>query len=152
MKKFNFALAKKGIKPAQTADGFYEYKVKYAGYPNCAMEVKYNLGNDSVLSVTIDIPHESIAKDKSIFENLTKQFKQKYGNEVDLYEEIIKLQEEFERRKVKRTRSLKSYGKMHINFCEISWYYDDEEYEDGVEVKYYTNARYDKKVSVNSDI
>ena len=41
---------------------------------------------------------------------------------------------------------------MHINFCEISWYYDDEEYEDGVEVKYYTNARYDKKVSVNSDI
>ena len=152
MKKFNLELSKKGIKPTQTAAGLYEYKVKYAGYSNCAMEVKFNAGNDSVIRITIDIPHESIAKDKSIFENLTKQFKEKYGNENDLGEDLIKIREEFEGRKIKRTRYEKSYGRHRINRCSINWYFDDEEYEDGVEVKYYTNAIEDKKVSVSSDI
>ena len=152
MKKFNLELSKKGFKPTQTANGVYEYKVKYAGYSNCTMEVKFNLGNDSVLTVTIDFQHESIAKDKSIFENLTKQFKEKYGHETDLGEELIKLKEEFEGRKIRRTRSNKTYGQFKINYCEVNWYYNDDEYEDGVDVKYYTNARSDKKVSVNSDI
>ena len=152
MKNFNIALAKKGFKPTQTADGLYEYKVKYAGYSNCSMEVKFNVGNDSVLSITIDIPHESIAKDESIFDNLTKQFKEKYGNENDMGEELIKIQEEYEGRIIKRTRYERSYGKNKINKCYVKWYFNDEEYEDGVEVVYYTNARADKKVFVNSDI
>lgn len=152
MKKFNLELSKKGFKPTHTADGLYEYKVKYAGYSNCAMEVKFNVGNDSVLSISIDIPHESIAKDESIFENLTKQFKEKYGNELDSGEELLKLREEYEGRKIKRTRYVRSYGKHKINSCGVNWYFNDEEYEDGVEVKYYTNARKDGKVSVNSDI
>jgi hypothetical protein len=152
MKKFNLALSKKGIKPTQTAEGFYEYKVKYAGYSNCSMEVEFNIGNDSIRKVTIEIPHESIAKDKSIFVNLTKQFKEKYGHETDLGEALIKLKEEFERRSIRRTRSCKMYGQVKINYCEVNWYYDDDEYEDGVEVKYYTNARDDNKVSVSSDI
>lgn len=152
MKKFNLALSKKGLKPIQTAEGLYEYKIKYAGYPDCEMEVKFNVGNDSVLSITIDIPHESIAKDKSIFENLTKQFREKYGNEHDLGEELIKLKEEFERRKIRRTRYERSYGKHKINMCYVKWYFNDDEYEDGVEVKYYTNANVDKKVSISSDI
>lgn len=152
MKKFNLALSKKGIKPTQTAEGLYEYKVKYAGYFNCRMEVEFNIGNDSVRKVTIEIPHESIAKDKSIFENLTKQFKEKYGNEIDLGEELIKLQEEFEMRRIKRTRYERSYGKHKINMCYVKWYFNDDEYEDGVEVVYYTNANGDKQVSVSSDI
>lgn len=152
MKKFNLALSKKGIKPTQTADGIYEYKVKYAGYSNCTMEVTFNIGNDSVLTVTVDFPHESIAKDKSIFENLTKQFKEKYGNESDLGEDLLKIREEYEMRTIKRTRYERSYGKFKINLCYVKWYFNDEEYEDGVEVKYYTNARKDSKVSVNSDI
>ena len=152
MKKFNLALSKKGIRPSQTAEGLYEYKVKYAGYSNCRMEVKFNIGNDSIRSITIDFPHESIAKDKAIFENLTKQFKEKYGNEIDLGEELIKLQEEFEMRRIKRTRYERSYGKHKINMCYVKWYFNDNEYEDGIEVKYYTNANDDKKVSVNSDI
>ena len=152
MKKFNLALCKKGIRPTQTANGLYGYKVKYAGYSNCSMEVKFNTGNDSVLSITIDIPHESIAKDKSIFDNLTKQFKEKYGNENDLYEDLIKIKEEYEGRKIRRTRYEMSYGKHKINKCYVKWYFNDDEYEDGVEVKYYTNAQGERKVSINSDI
>ncbi len=152
MKKFNLALSKKGVKPTQTAEGFYEYKVKYAGYPNCSMEVKFNIGNDSVRSITIEFPHESIAKDRAIFGNLTKQFKEKYGNEHDLGEELLKLREEFERREIKRTRYERSYGKHKINMCYVKWYFNDDEYEDGVEVVYYTNANGDNKVSVSSDI
>ena len=30
MKKFNLALSKKGVRPTQTAEGFYEYKVQRA--------------------------------------------------------------------------------------------------------------------------
>ena len=152
MKKFNLELSKKGFKPTQTTDGLYEYKVKYAGYSNCTMEVEFNVGNDSVLSINIVIPHESIAKDKYIFESLTKQFKEKYGNEVDLGENLTKIREEFEGRKIKRTRYVRRYGKHRINLCGVNWYFNDEEYEDGVEVNYYTNARKDGKVSVNSDI
>ena len=152
MKKFNLALSKKGFKPTQTASGLYAYKVKYAGFSNCAMEVKFNVRNDSVLSVTIDIPHESIAKDESIFKNLTKQFKEKYGHENDLGEELMKIKEEYEGRIIKRTRYERSYGQNRINQCYVKWYFNDDEYEDGVEVKYYTNAREDKRVSVNSDI
>ena len=152
MKKFNLALSQKGFRPTQTAEGLYEYKVKYAGYPNCRMEVKFNIGNDSIRKVTIEFPHESIEKDKAIFENLTKQFKEKYGNESDLGEELIKLREEFEGRRIRRTRSERTYGQFNINYCEVNWYFDDDEYEDGVEVKYYTNAKDDNKVSVSSDI
>lgn len=152
MKKFNLALSKKGIKPTQTAEGLYEYKVKYAGYSNCRMEVKFNIGNDSIRKVTIEFPHESIAKDKAIFENLTKQFKEKYGHETNLGEELIKLREEYEGRRIRRTRSERTYGQVKINYCEVNWYFDDDEYEDGVEVKYYTNAKDDNKVSVSSDI
>lgn len=152
MKEFNLALSKKGIKPAQTAEGIYEYKVKYAGYSNCRMEVEFNIGNDSILTVIIEFPHESIAKDGAIFENLTKQFKEKYGNEADLGEELIKLKEWYERRPIKRTRYEKSYGKFKINLCYVKWYFNDEEYEDGVEVKYYTNANKEKKVAVSPDI
>ena len=110
------------------------------------------IGNDSIRKVTIEIPHESIAKDKSIFVNLTKQFKEKYGNESDLGEDLLKIREEYEMRTIKRTRYERSYGKFKINLCYVKWYFNDEEYEDGVEVKYYTNARKDSKVSVNSDI
>lgn len=152
MKKFNLSLSQKGIKPTQITDGIYEYKVKYAGYLNCAMEVKFNIGNDSVLSITIEIPHESIAKDKTIFENLTKQFKEKYGNENDLGEELLKIREEYERRTIRRTRYERSYGKFKINSCYVKWYFNDDEYEDGVEVVYYTNAKIENKVSVNPDI
>ena len=152
MKNFNAALLKKGIKPTQTATGLYEYKVTYAGYPNCRMEVMFNSGNDSVRTVTIDIPHESVAKDKAIFENLTKQFREKYGHESDLRENLIKIEEDFTGRPIKRTRSEKSYGVFRINQCNVNWYFDDDEYEDGVEVKYHTKASNDKKVSVNSDI
>lgn len=152
MKKFNLALSSKGFKPTQTAEGLYEYKVKYAGFPNCRMEVKFNLGNDSIRSITIEIPHESIAKDKAIFENLTKQFKEKYGNEHDLGEDLIKLREQFERRVIRRTRYERSYGKHKINECFVNWYFNDDKYEDGVEVVYYTNAYSDKKVSVSPDI
>lgn len=152
MKKFNLSLSNKGFRPTQTAEGLYEYKVKYAGYSNCRMEVEFNIGNDSVRKVTIEFPHESIAKDKAIFENLTKQFKEKYGNEIDLGEQLMQLQEEFERRRIKRTRYERSYGKHKINFCYVKWYFNDDEYEDGVEVVYYTNANGDKQVSVSSDI
>jgi hypothetical protein len=152
MKKFNLALSKKGIRPSQTTEGLYEYRVKYAGYVNCRMEIKFNIGNDSVSKITVEIPHESIAKDKVIFENLTKQFKEKYGNEHDLGEELTKIREEFERRIIKRTRYERSYGKFKINLCYVKWYFNDEEYEDGVEVVYYTNAKADNKVSVSSDI
>lgn len=152
MKKFNLALSKKGIRPSQTTEGLYEYRVKYAGYVNCRMEIKFNIGNDSVSKITVEIPHESIAKDKVIFENLTKQFKEKYGNENDLGEELTKLREEFEGRKIRRTRYERSYGKHKINMCYVNWYFNDDEYEDGVEVVYYTNAKGDNKVSVSSDI
>lgn len=152
MKKFNLALSKKGVRPTQTAEGLYEYKVKYAGYSNCRMEVEFNIGNDSVRKVTIEFPHESIAKDKAIFENLTKQFKEKYGHETNLGEELIKLSEEYEGRRIRRTRSERTYGQFKINYCVVNWYFDDDEYEDGVEVKYYTNAKDDNKVSVSSDI
>ena len=152
MKKFNLALSQKGFRPTQTAEGLYEYKVKYAGYPNCRMEVKYNTGNDSIRTITIEIPHESIAKDKAIFENLTKQFKEKYGNESDLGEALIKIKEEYEGHPIRRTRYERSYGKHKINVCYVKWYFNDDEYEDGVEVKYETNAYSDRKVSVSSDI
>ncbi len=152
MKEFNLALSKKGVRPTQTAEGLYEYKVKYAGYSNCRMEVKFNIGNDSILKVTIEFPHESIAKDKAIFENLTKQFKDKYGNESDLGEALIKIKEEYEGHPIRRTRYERTYGQIKINYCEVNWYFDDDEYEDGVEVKYYTNAKDDFKVSVSSDI
>ena len=152
MKKFNLALSKKGVRPTQKAEGLYEYIVKYAGYSNCRMEVKFNVGNDSVRNVTIEFPHESIAKDRTIFENLTKQFKEKYGHETDLGEELIKLKEEYEGRRIRRTRSEKTYGQFKINYCEVNWYFNDDEYEDGVDVKYYTNAKDDKKISVSSDI
>ncbi len=155
MKKFNLELSKKGFKPTQTADGFYEYIVKYAGYSNCKMDVKFNVGNDSVLSITIEIPHESIAKDKSIFESLTKQFKEKYGNESDLEEELLKIREAYEGRHIRRTQYKRSYGKYNrygYPTCCVNWYFNDDEYEDGVEVKYHTKARADGKVSVNSDI
>lgn len=152
MKKFNLELSKKGIKPTQTVDGLYEYKVKYAGYVNCTMEVKYNIGNDSISKVTIDIPHESYSKDKAIFENLTKQFKEKYGNETALDDDLAKIQEEFTGKPVIRTSKNRTYGKVKINFCSIIWYFDDDEYEDGVSVVYYTNAKPDQKVAVSSDI
>lgn len=152
LKNFNLALSKKGIRPILTAEGLYEYKVNYAGYPNCRMEVKYNTGNDSIRTITIEIPHESIAKDKAIFENLTKQFKEKYGNESDLGEELTKLKEEYVGHPIRRTRYERSYGKHKINECYVKWYFDDDEYEDGVEVKYYTNAYSDGKISISSDI
>ncbi len=150
MKKFNLALSKKGIKPTQTAEGLYEYKVKFAGYPNCTMEVKFNIGNDSVRTVTIDIPHESFAKDKAIFDNLTKQFREKYGNEHDGFEDDLVKEGLMSARKL--TKRTKEYGKWKVNYCHVRWYANDKEYEDGVEVKYETNAYPDRKVSVSSDI
>lgn len=144
MKKFNSALAVKGYKPNKTAEGRYGYKVKYAGYPNCEMEVKFNSGNDSILLVTIYFPHESIAKDEIIFRYMTQQFKEKYGNEVDWNEGILGA--------VNRTSKMKTYGKHKINMCSVTWYFNDDEEEDGVHVQYVTNARPDSKVSVNSDI
>jgi len=150
MKKFNLALSKKGIKPTQTAEGLYEYKVKFAGYPNCTMEVKFNIGNDSVRTVTIDIPHESFAKDKAIFDNLTKQFREKYGNEHDGFEDGLVKEGLMSARKL--TKRTKEYGKWKVNYCHVRWYANDKEYEDGVEVKYETNAYPDRKVSVSSDI
>lgn len=150
MKKFNLALSKKGIKPTQTAEGLYEYKVKFAGYPNCTMEVKFNIGNDSVRTVTIDIPHESFAKDKAIFDNLTKQFREKYGNERDGFEDGLVKEGLMSARKL--TKRTKEYGQWKVNYCHVRWYANDKEYEDGVEVKYETNAYSDRKVSVSSDI
>lgn len=150
MKKFNLALSKKGIKPTQTAEGLYEYKVKFAGYPNCTMEVEFNIGNDSVRTVTIDIPHESFAKDKAIFDNLTKQFREKYGNEHDGFEDGLVKEGLMSARKL--TKRTKGYGKWKVNYCHVRWYANDKEYEDGVEVKYETNAYPDRKVSVSSDI
>lgn len=150
MKKFNLALSKKGIKPTQTAEGLYEYKVKFAGYPNCTMEVKFNIGNDSVRTVTIDIPHESFAKDKAIFDNLTKQFREKYGNEHDGFEDGLVKEGLMSARKL--TKRTKEYGKWKVNYCHVRWYANDKEYEDGVEVKYETNAYPDRKVSISSDI
>lgn len=150
MKKFNMALSKKGIKPKQTANGLFEYNVKYAGYPNCTMEVVFNQGNDSIRKITIDIPHESFAKDKIIFENLTKQFKEKYGNEHDGFEDGLVKEGLMSAKKL--TKRTKEYGKYKVNYCYVRWYCNDREYEDGVEVVYETNAYADKKVSVSSDI
>lgn len=148
MKKFNLALSKKGFRPKQTAEGLYEYVVKYAGYPNCTMEVKFNIGNDSVRFITIYFPHESIAKDKTIFENLTKQFKEKYGNEIDFDEDLAKAG----LRRLDKTKRQKTYGVWKVNYSVITWYSNNDEYDDGIEVKYETNAYPDRKVSVNSDI
>ena len=150
MKKFNLALSKKGIKPTQTAEGLYEYDVKYAGYPNCTMEVRFNIGNDSVRTVTINIPHESFAKDKAIFDNLTKQFREKYGNEHDGFEDGLVKEGLMSAKKL--TKRTKEYGKWKVNYCHVRWFANDREYEDGVEVKYETNAYPDRKVSVSSDI
>lgn len=144
MKKFNSALVAKGYKPYKTAESRYGYKVKYAGYPNCEMDVKFNSGNDSVLLVTIYFPHESIAKDETIFRSMTQQFKEKYGNEIDWNEGIMGA--------VNKTSKLKTYGKHKINMCSVAWYFNDDEEEDGVHVQYNTNASPDNIVSVNSDI
>ena len=70
-----------------------DFAVIFTVLLSVTMEVTFNIGNDSVLTVTVDFPHESIAKDKSIFENLTKQFKEKYGHETDLGEELMKLKD-----------------------------------------------------------
>ena len=72
IKKFNSALVAKGYMPTKTADGLFSYIVKFAGYPNCEMEVKFNCGNDSIRLVTIYFPHESFAKDEAIFRNMTQ--------------------------------------------------------------------------------
>lgn len=144
MTKFKQAMTKKGLKPSQTAEGIYEYKVTYAGYPNCRMEIKYNSGNDSIRLVSIIFPHESYSKDQGIFQNMTKQFKEKYGNEADWNEGILAL--------VMKGHKMKSYGKIGINLCTVSWYYDDDENEDGVVVQYNIPVKIDSKVSVSPDI
>ena len=144
MKKFNSALAAKGYKPNKTSDGMYSYKVKYAGFPNCTMDVAFNNGNDSIRLVTIYFPHESIAKDETIFRSMTQQFKEKYGNEIDWNEGIWGA--------INRTHKMKTYGKHKINLCSVSWYYNDDNEEDGVQVQYNTNASPDHKVNVNPDI
>lgn len=144
MTKFKQALTKKGYKPSQTAEGVYEYKVTYAGYPNCRMEVKYYSGNDSIRLVTVYFPHESYSKDHTIFQNMTNQFKEKYGNEVDWNEGILGA--------AMKGHKMKSYGKHKINLCTVSWYYNDEEEDDGVLVQYNVFVEGDKKVSISSDI
>lgn len=144
MKKFNLALSNKGFKPYKITDGHYYYKVTYAGYPDCDMEVKHNSGNDSILLINIYLPHESIAKDEIIYMSLTQQFKEKYGNEFDWNQDIFDL--------VFKTQKMKSYGKFRVNLCHVVWYFNDEKEEDGVHVQYETNARADGNVKVNSDI
>lgn len=144
MKRFNQALSTKGYKPTQTAEGLYEYKIKYAGYPDCRMEVEYNTGNDSIRLVTIFFPHESISKDQAIYNNITKQFKEKYGNEVDWSEGFLGIPN--------KTHKMKTYGTVKTGICSVSWYFNDEEEDDGVHVQYVTNTNRDSKVSVSSDI
>ena len=143
MKKFNKALLAKGHKPTQTAPGLYEYKVTYAGFPNCEMEVKFNNRNDSVLYVTIFFPHESYTKDKTIFKNLTQQFKEKYGNESD-WSDINEM--------IGSKNQMKVYGKLKDNMITVCLYYDDEDEEDGIVVQYRTRATIEKTVSVSPDI
>lgn len=150
MSKFKQALIKKGYKPIQNTGGICEYKVTYAGYRNCDMEVKYNTGNDSIRIVTIDIPHESLEKDKTIFENLTKQFKEKYGNEKDgLDDQMVK---EGLMSATRLTARTKSYGEFRINLCYLKLYFRDRNHANGVSVIYETGANINNKVSVNSDI
>lgn len=144
MTKFKQALVKKGYKPSQTAVGVYEYKVTYAGYPNCRMEVKYNSGNDSIRLLTVFFPHESYSKDQSIYINMTKQFKEKYGNEVDWSEGMLGA--------INKGHKMKTYGWAKKNLCTVSWYYDDEEEDNGVRVQYNVFVKRDSKVSVSSDI
>lgn len=144
MTKFKQNLAKRGYKPSQTAEGVYEYKVTYAGYPNCRMEVRYYSGNDSIRLLTVYFPHESYSKDQSIYNNMTRQFKEKYGNEVDWSGGILGA--------INKGHKMKSYGELKINLCTVSWYYDDDEEDDGVRVQYNIFVEGDSKVSVSSDI
>lgn len=144
IKKFNSALATKGYKPTKTAEGLYSYKVKYAGYPNCDMEVKFNSGNDSIRLVTIYFPHESIAKDEAIFRDMTQQFKEKYGNESDWNNGILGA--------VFKTQKMKSYGNAKVGMSYVVWYFNDEKEEDGVHVQYSTKVKSDGKIQVSSDI
>ena len=144
MTKFKQAMTKKGYKPTQTAEGLYEYKVTYAGYTNCVLEIKYNSGNDSIRLVTIYFPHESYSKDQGIYQNMTQQFKEKYGNEVDWNEGILAM--------ASKGHKMKSYGKFGINTCTVSWYYDHDKEDDGVKVQYNIPVEEDSKVTVSPDI
>ncbi len=146
MTKFKQALTQKGYKPSLKTEGIYEYKVTYAGYPNCRMEVQYYSGNDSIYLVTIYFPHESYSKDESIFNNMTKQFREKYGNEDDWNETWLSLGV------VKKGSKMKSYGKFPINSCTVAWYFADKTVDDGVHVQYDICVKRDSKVSVSPDI
>lgn len=145
MKLFNEALAKKGYKPTQTAAGRYEYNVQFAGYQNCKMKVTFNNGDDSIRFIKIFFPHESYSKDQEIYNDMTKQFKEKYGNEFDLTGGFMS--------SLNPTHKMKTYGtSKDRNQCTVSIYHGDDEVEDAVHIEYVTGAKADSKVTVSGDI
>ena len=142
LKKFDAALATKGIKPKKTVKGRRFYNVTYAGYTRCEMEIKFNSGNDSILSVKIDIPHESYSKDKDIFWDLTQQFKEKHGEEKDPLGELNKLLPSSHQTSCKQ----KVYGNLRDGtLTYVTWHFNDDENDDGVYAKYITKAEVEKE-------
>ena len=136
MKKFKPQIVAKGGKLSKSIEGNYEYKVKFAGYPDCTMKVEYNTDNDLITSVAIFFPHESFNGDRRIYEEMCRQFNEKYGfvNEVDFS-------------KFGRPNKWSDFGNPHK--ATVLWIWDENQY---VYVYYETGATRHENKSYSPDI
>ena len=136
MKKFKPQIVAKGGKLLKSVEGNYEYKVKFAGYPDCTMKVEFNTDNDLIVSVAIFFPHESFDGDKSIYEEMCRQFNEKYGfvDEVDFTQ-------------FGRPNKWSNFGKPRK--ATVFWFWDEKKY---VYVYYETGAIRHENKSYSPDI
>ena len=136
MKKFKPQIVAKGGKLSKSVEGKYEYKVKFAGYPDCTMKVEYNTDNDLITSVAIFFPHESFNGDKKIYEEMCRQYNEKYGfvHEVDFTQ-------------FGKPNKWSIFGRPPK--ATVFWFWDENKY---VYVYYETGVRRHQNKSYSSDI
>lgn len=136
MKKFKPQIAAKGYKPIKTVEGDYDYKVKYAGYPDCTMNVEYNTSNDSIIAVNVFFKHESFNEDQRIYDEITRQFNAKYGNMDET--DFDKFGSEFK---------WSTFGPKRQYF--VFWFWNEKKY---VYVRYETGVKRQENQTFSPDI
>lgn len=133
MSEFKPLIIAKGGKLAKSVEGTYEYYVTFAGYQNCRMKVQYNTGNDSIRFVTIYFPHESYENDRETYNEICRQYKEKYGLlNISKYDDCEI-----------------SIFRTSLDATNVNWYWGKEKY---VCVFYRTGAEYEENKAYSPDI
>lgn len=77
--KYNAELMRKGYKSVSKFGDHYEYKVTFAGYNDCKLQLFFNNTTDSITEVKIIFPFDKYKDIEPAENDIIKQLRAKYG-------------------------------------------------------------------------